>query len=51
MQHKTWENSDCIILWDQKYSTRPGNMNADKDNAGTGKKSHKFSLGQGSDYF
>lgn len=26
-------------------------MNADQNNAGTGEDSHKFSLGQGSDYF
>jgi len=26
-------------------------MNTDKDNAGRGEDSHKFSLGQGSDYF
>lgn len=40
-----------MILWDQKLNTRPGNMNADKDNAGMGKDSHKFSLGWESDYF
>lgn len=51
MQHKTWGNNDCIILWDQKSSTRPGNVNGDKDNAGTGGDSHKFFLGQGSHYF
>lgn len=51
MQHKTWGNNDCIILWDQKSNTRPGSMNVDEDNAGTGEDSHKFSLGQVSFFY